>query len=43
VGKPERNNILGRARRRWKDNINMYVKEIRYGSVDWTPLTQEID
>jgi len=28
VGKPEGKSPLGRARRRWKDNIKVYVKEI---------------
>jgi hypothetical protein len=27
-GKPEGNRTLGRPRRRWKDNIRMYLREI---------------
>ena len=29
VGKPERKRPLGRPRRRWKDNIKMYLQEVR--------------
>ena len=28
VGKPERKRPLGRPRRRWKDNIKMYLQEV---------------
>jgi len=28
VGKPERNRLLGRPRRRWRDNIRIYVRDI---------------
>jgi hypothetical protein len=31
VGKPEGKRPLGRARRRWKDNIKVYVNEIEWG------------
>jgi len=33
VGKPERNRLLGRHRRRWEDN-NMFLQEV--GSGAWT-------
>jgi hypothetical protein len=33
VGKPEGNESLGRPRRRWKDNIKMYFKEIGFEGV----------
>jgi hypothetical protein len=26
VGKPERNRLLGRPRRRWVDNVKMYLR-----------------
>jgi hypothetical protein len=35
VGKPEGKESLGRPRLRWKDNINMYFKEIGFESVGW--------
>jgi hypothetical protein len=31
VGKPERSRQRGRPRRRWEDNINIYVREIGCG------------
>jgi hypothetical protein len=31
VGKPEVKRPLGRLRRRWKDNIEMDLREIRWG------------
>jgi hypothetical protein len=33
VGKPE-----GKCRRRWKNNVNMVLKEIGWDSVDWINL-----
>jgi len=43
VGKPERNKLLGRPRRRWKDNIKMDFREVGCGSVDWIELLQDRD
>jgi hypothetical protein len=34
VGKPEGKRLLGRPRRRWKDNIRMDLRE--YGTKVWT-------
>jgi hypothetical protein len=34
VGKPEGERPLGRARRRWEDNINMDLQEVVCGA--WT-------
>jgi hypothetical protein len=31
---------LERSRRRWKDNIKMYLREIKIGGVDWIHLAQ---
>ena len=39
VGKPEGKRPLGRPRRRWEDNIKMYLKEVRGGG-DWMELAQ---
>jgi len=34
---------LGRTRRRWKDNIQVYLKELECEVVDWIlQLTQDI-
>jgi hypothetical protein len=35
VGKPEGKRSLGRPRRRWEDNINMDLKEVGCGGMDW--------
>jgi hypothetical protein len=43
VGKPEGTRPLGRPRRRWVDNIKMDFKEIGYGGMNWTDLTQNRD
>ena len=36
MGKPERKRPLGRPRRRWVDNIRMYLQEVGCGV--WTEL-----
>jgi len=41
VGKPERKRPLGRPRRRWKDNINMDVQEVR--DMEWIDRAQDRD
>jgi hypothetical protein len=41
VGKPEGKRPLGRPRRRWEDNIKMYLQEVGCGSMDWTDLAQD--
>jgi hypothetical protein len=43
VGKSERKRRLGRARRRWKDNIRMVLREIGWEGVDWIHLAQDTD
>ena len=42
VGKPERKDPLGRPRRRWEDNIKMYLLEVG-GVGDWMELAQDRD
>jgi hypothetical protein len=42
VGKPVAR-PLGRARRRWKDGIRMDLREINWGSVEWSQLAQDSD
>jgi hypothetical protein len=41
VGKREGKRSLGRPRRRWIDNINMNLLEIRVSVVDWMGLAQD--
>ena len=43
VGKTEGKRPLGRPRRRWVDNIRMYLQEVGCGYVDWIGLAQERD
>ena len=43
VGKPEGKRPLGRTRRRWKDNIKMYLQEVKCGDMDWIELAQDRD
>ena len=41
VGKPEGKRSLGRPRRRWEDNIKMYLQEVGEGCADWMELAQD--
>jgi len=41
VGKPEGKRPLGRPRRRWEDNIKMYLQEVGGGCGDWMELSQD--
>jgi hypothetical protein len=43
VGKPEGKRPLGRPRRRWEDNINMDLREVGWGGIDWINLAQDRD
>jgi len=43
VGKPKGKSPLGRPRRRWEDNIKMYLQEVGCGGMDWIELAQERD
>jgi len=43
VGKPEGKRTLGRARRRWEDNIKMNLQEVGCRSMDWIELAQDRD
>jgi hypothetical protein len=42
MGKPERNRALGRSKRGWEDNIEMDLREGRWGCKDWIHLAQEM-
>jgi len=41
VGKPDGKRPLGRTRRRWEDNVKMYLREVVCGSMDWVELAQD--
>ena len=41
VGKPDGRRPLGRPRRRWEDNIKMYLREVVCGGMDWIELAQD--
>jgi hypothetical protein len=42
VGRPEGRRPLGRPRRRWEDNIKMYLQKVGRG-MDWIELAQDTD
>jgi hypothetical protein len=42
-GMPEGKKTLGKPRRRWVNNIKMYLSEIGWGGIDWIDLTQNRD
>jgi hypothetical protein len=41
VGNPEGKRSLGRTRRRWVNNIKMYLREIGGDGMDWINLAQD--
>jgi hypothetical protein len=41
VGRLEGKRPLGRPRRRWEDNIKMYLEEIRIDGANWIQLAQD--
>jgi len=43
MGKPEGKRKMGRHRRRWKDNIKMYLQEVGSGDMDWIDLAKDRD
>ena len=43
TGKPTRKRPLGRPRRRWEDNIRMYLKEIGVNAKNWVDSVQDRD
>jgi hypothetical protein len=36
VGKPEGKRPLGRSRRKWEDNIKIYLQEVEWGRGVWS-------
>ena len=43
VEKPEGKRPVRRPRRRWEDNIKMYVQEVGGGCGDWMELARDRD
>jgi hypothetical protein len=43
IGKPEGKRPVGRCRRRWEDNIRMYLRVIWWEGVDSIHLAQNMD
>ena len=43
VRQPEGKRPLGRPRRRWEDNIKLYLQEVGCGGMDWNDLAQDRD
>jgi hypothetical protein len=43
VGKPEGKRPLGKLRRRWEDNIKMYLREIGWSDIGWIDLAEDRD
>jgi hypothetical protein len=41
VGNPEGKRPLGRHRHRWRDNIEMDLRETGCGGMDWIELAQD--
>jgi hypothetical protein len=43
MGNPEEKIPLGKPMLRWKDNIQMYLREIGWGDMDYVNLTEDRD
>jgi hypothetical protein len=43
VGNPEGKRPLGIPRRRWVNNIKMYLREIGWDGMDWIGLAKDMD
>jgi hypothetical protein len=43
VGRPEGMNHLEDPRRRWEDNIKMYLQKVGWEGVDWIYMAQDRD
>jgi hypothetical protein len=43
VGKPEGKASFGKPKRRWEDNIRMYLREIGWEGAEWQHMVQDRD
>ena len=43
MGKPEGERLLGMPRRRWEDDIKMFLREVDCEAGDWIDLAQNRD
>jgi hypothetical protein len=43
VRKPEVKRPLGRPRRRWVENIKIYLRETGWEGIDWIDLARDMD
>jgi hypothetical protein len=43
VGKPEGKRPRRRPRRRWVDNVRIYLREIGWDGMDWVDVAQDWD
>ena len=43
TGKPTGKMLLGRPKRRWEDNIRIYLKEIGVSTRNWADSAQDRD
>ena len=43
TGKPTGNRPLGRSRRRWEDNIRLYLQEIGINAGNWVDSVEDRD
>jgi hypothetical protein len=43
VGRPEGKRPQGRPKRRWEDNIKMYVGKLEWGGMEWNDLAPDRD
>ena len=43
MGRLEGKGPLGRSRRRWEDNIKIYLQEVRCVGMDWIDVAQDRD
>jgi hypothetical protein len=41
VGRPEGKRTLGRPKRRWEDNIKIYLREIGIDGANWIQLAED--
>jgi hypothetical protein len=41
IGKKEGKSPLGRPRHRWEDNIQIDIREIGWGCMDWIDMAQD--